>query len=69
MPSHMAQEAVRYYLANRQPDTPWVPLPVINFDAFFGSGTFSKKWLKPMGGDNHCSGCDRLRPEPIPPAG
>ena len=49
MPSHMAQEAVRYYLANRQPDTPWVPLPVINFDAFFGSGTFSKKWLKPLG--------------------
>lgn len=49
MPSHMAQEVVRYYLANRQPDTPWVPLPVINFDAFFGSGTFSKKWLKPLG--------------------
>ena len=49
MPSHMAQEAVRYYLANRQPDTPWVPLPVISFDAYFGSGTFSKKWLKPLG--------------------
>ena len=49
MPSHMAQETVRYYLANRQPDTPWVPLPVISFDAYFGSGTFSKKWLKPLG--------------------
>lgn len=49
MPSHMVQETARFYLANRQSDTPWVPLPVISFDAFFGSGTFSKKWLKPLG--------------------
>ena len=37
---------IEYYMANRQADTEWVILPVINFDAYFGSNTFSKK-IKP----------------------
>lgn len=36
---------VKYYYANRQDDTDWVVLPVANFDAYFGSTSFSKKRL------------------------
>lgn len=36
---------IKYYYANRQNDTDWVVLPVANFDAFFGSTSFSKKRL------------------------
>ncbi|MGN0178053.1 MAG: hypothetical protein ACI4DY_01230 [Monoglobaceae bacterium] len=36
---------VKYYYANRQDDTDWVVLPVANFDAYFGSTSFSKKCL------------------------
>lgn len=33
-------------MVNRQESTDWVPLPVANFDAYFGGKTFSKKYLK-----------------------
>ena len=36
---------IKYYYANRQDDTDWVVLPVANFDAYFGSTSFSKKRL------------------------
>lgn len=36
---------IKYYYANRQEDTDWVVLPVANFDAYFGSTSFSKKRL------------------------
>ena len=36
---------IRYYYANRQENTDWVVLPVANFDAYFGSTSFSKKRL------------------------
>lgn len=36
---------IKYYYANRQEDTDWVVLPVTNFDAYFGSTSFSKKRL------------------------
>lgn len=36
---------IRYYYASRQEDTEWVVLPVANFDAYFGSTSFSKKRL------------------------
>ena len=36
---------IKYYYANQQEDTDWVVLPVANFDAFFGSTSFSKKRL------------------------
>ena len=36
---------IKYHHANRQEDTDWVVLPVANFDAYFGSTSFSKKRL------------------------
>lgn len=36
---------VAYYIANRQEDTDWVVLPVVNFDAYFVTGSFGKKYL------------------------
>ena len=40
-----AELLVKYYIANKPHDSDKVVLPVTNFDAYFGSGTFSKKWL------------------------
>ena len=40
-----AELLVKYYIANKPSDSDKVVLPVTNFDAFFGNGTFSKKWL------------------------
>lgn len=40
-----AELLVRYYIANKPIDSDNVVLPVTNFDAYFGNGTFSKKWL------------------------
>lgn len=34
-----------YYVENKQSDTDWVVMPVSNFDAYFGTTTFSKKLL------------------------
>ena len=36
---------LKYYVMNKQEDSPWVVLPVANFDAYFGTTAFSKKWL------------------------
>ena len=36
---------VRYFIANKPDDTDWVVLPVSNFDAYFGTTSFSRKWL------------------------
>lgn len=36
---------LRYYVANKQEGSPWVVLPVANFDAYFGTTAFSRKWL------------------------
>lgn len=46
VPLEVLTTLVAYYMANRQEDTDWVPLPVANFDAYFGGKTFSKKYLK-----------------------
>ena len=40
-----AELLVKYYIANKPLDNDKVVLPVTNFDAYFGNGTFSKKWL------------------------
>lgn len=34
-----------YYIQNKQPDSDWVILPSSNFDAYFGTTTFSRKIL------------------------
>ena len=40
-----AELLVKFYIANKPLDNDKVVLPVTNFDACFGNGTFSKKWL------------------------
>ena len=40
-----AELLVKYFLVNKPIDNDKVVLPVTNFDAYFGNGTFSKKWL------------------------
>ena len=37
---------VKYYFVNKQEDSDWVVLPVTNFDAYFGTTAFGRKWLK-----------------------
>ena len=36
---------VKYYYAHRTDESDWVVLPEINFNAYFGTTSFSKKWL------------------------
>ena len=36
---------VQYYYANKPEDSEWVVLPVSNFDAYFGTTAFSRRWL------------------------
>ena len=46
LPAQPAAELlVKNYIANKPHDSDKVVLPVTSFDAYFGSGTFSKKWL------------------------
>ena len=46
LPAQPAAELlVKYYFANKPHDSDKVVLPVTNFDASFGNGIFSKKWL------------------------
>lgn len=40
-----AELLVKYYIAYKPIDNDKVVLPVTNFDAYFGNGSFSKKWL------------------------
>ena len=40
-----AELLVKYFLVNKPFDSDKVVLPVTNFDAYFGNGIFSKKWL------------------------
>ena len=35
----------KYYLANKPEDSDWVILPVENFNAYFGTTSFDRKWL------------------------
>ena len=36
---------VKYYKAHKTAENDWVVLPEINFNAYFGTTSFSKKWL------------------------
>ena len=48
VPFYCLSALIRYYLANKPEDSDWVVLPVTNFDAYFGSTMFSKKWLNAL---------------------
>lgn len=45
IPTEVIYYVVSFCEANAQEDTPWVVLPVANFDCFYGNTNFSKKWL------------------------
>ena len=45
IPPEVLRTLIIYYLVNRQEDSDWVVLPVTNFAAYFGTTTFSRKWL------------------------
>ena len=36
----------KYYMANTQVGTDWVILPVTNFDAYFGTTAFGRRYLQ-----------------------
>lgn len=46
VPTNVIPTLVKYYLANRQDDSDFVVLPITNFDAYFGTTSFGRKWLK-----------------------
>lgn len=45
VPETVLATLYRYYLANKPEDSDWVVVPVTNFDACFGTTSFSRKWL------------------------
>lgn len=45
VPLEVIATLLAYYIANKLEDSEWVVLPVTNFDAYFGSTMFIKKWL------------------------
>ena len=46
VPLDIVTTLVAYYLANKPEDSDWVVLPVANFDAYFGTTSFGRKYLK-----------------------
>ena len=45
LPFEVAETVIAYCIANKLDDSDYVILPVSNFDAYFGSTSFSHKWL------------------------
>lgn len=45
VPQNIVTTLIAYYAVNRRSDTDWVVLPVANFDAYFGSTMFSRKYM------------------------
>ena len=48
IPYSAAETLLAYCIANKLEDSDWTPIPVTNFDAYFGSTMFSKKWFYRM---------------------
>lgn len=48
VPYHAAEVLLAYCIANKPEDSDWTVIPVTNFDAYFGSTMFSRKWLYRM---------------------
>ena len=67
VPLEMVTMLVAYYFANKPEDTDWVVLPVANFDAYFGTTSFGRKYLKQNPG-NH-PGAIRSRFWTVPVSG
>ena len=48
VPSKVLETMIAYYIVNKPEDSDWVMLPVSNFDAYFGTISFSHRWLAMM---------------------
>ena len=48
VPYSAAELLLAYCIANKPEDSDWTVIPVTNFDAYFGSTMFSRKWLYRM---------------------
>ncbi len=48
VPRYAIEDVLKYYFANRTDASPWVVLPVENFDAYYGNTNFSRKWLSKL---------------------
>ena len=46
VPVEMVETLAAYYLSNKSEDSDWVVLPVANFDAYFGTTSFGRKYLR-----------------------
>ena len=46
VPVEMVETLAAYYLASKPEGSDWVLLPVANFDAYFGTTSFGRKYLK-----------------------
>ena len=45
VPETVLPALVQFYRMNKPEDSDWVVLPVTNFDAYFGTTAFGRKWL------------------------
>ena len=46
LPPEVVCTLIAYYAANKPEDSDWVVLPVANFDAYFGTTSFGRKYLR-----------------------
>lgn len=48
LPYHVAETVLAYTIANKPEDSDWTVLPIANFDAYFGTTSFSRRLLGMM---------------------
>ena len=51
LPPEMVCTLIAYYAANKPEDSDWVVLPVASFDAYFGTTSFGRKYLRLIPGE------------------
>lgn len=45
VPENVLPTLYKYYVANKPEDSDWVVLPIVNFNAYFRTTSFDRKWL------------------------
>ena len=45
LPYSIAETVLAYTIANKPEDSEWTVLPIVNFDAYFGTTSFSRRLL------------------------
>ena len=51
LPPEIVYTLIAYYAANKPGDSEWVVLPVASFDAYFGTTSFGRKYLRLIPGE------------------